>query len=80
MQLLLTTKRHFTVALWTPFKTIRNFPGIFERMRRAMLRRALNLMEDILSSYYKCGLSAVAKKVNVSGHMLIRILFSFFSV
>jgi hypothetical protein len=28
-------------------QTIRNCPGIFERMRRSVSRRALNLMEDI---------------------------------
>jgi hypothetical protein len=34
-------------------------------------RRALNHMEDILSAYYKCTLSAITRKLNVSGHMLI---------
>jgi hypothetical protein len=34
-------------------QTIRNYPGIVERMPRSMMRRALNLMEDILSTYYK---------------------------
>jgi hypothetical protein len=33
-------------------------------------RRVLNLMEDILSTYYKCSLSAITHKLNVSGHML----------
>jgi hypothetical protein len=55
-------------------QTIRNCPGIFERMRRSMMRcvrRALNLVEGILITYYKCTLSAITHKLNVSGHMLI---------
>jgi hypothetical protein len=32
----------------------------------------LNLMENILSTYYECTLSAGTHKLNVSGHMLIR--------
>jgi hypothetical protein len=28
-------------------QTIRNYPGICERMRRSMMKRALNIMEDI---------------------------------
>jgi hypothetical protein len=39
MQLLLITKRHFTIAVWMPVKTIRNCPGITERMWWSMLRR-----------------------------------------
>jgi hypothetical protein len=34
-------------------------------------RRALDLTEDILTTYYKRILSAVVHKLNVSGHMLI---------
>jgi hypothetical protein len=36
-------------------QTIPNYCGIFERMRQSMMRlsrRALNLMEDIVSTYY----------------------------
>jgi hypothetical protein len=40
-------------------QTIRNYPGIFERMWRSMSRRALNSMEYILSTYYKCVISAI---------------------
>jgi hypothetical protein len=40
-------------------------------------RRALNLMEDILSTYYKIILSAATHKLNVSGHMLIWTFSSF---
>jgi hypothetical protein len=38
---------------------------------RDVSRRALNRMEDILSAYYKCILSAITHKLNVSGHMLV---------
>jgi hypothetical protein len=37
-------------------------------------RRALNLMEDILSTYHKCTLTAITK-LNVYGLMLIWIFF-----
>jgi hypothetical protein len=40
-------------------------------------RRALNLMEAILGTYYKCILSAVPHKLNICGHMLIWTLFVF---
>jgi transposase len=36
-----------------------------------MSRRALNLVEDILSTSNKCTLSDITHKLNVSGHMLI---------
>jgi hypothetical protein len=32
-------------------------------------------MEDILSTYYKCPLSAITHKLNVSGHMSIWTVF-----
>jgi hypothetical protein len=38
----------------------------------------LNLIEDILSTYYKCTISAITHKLNVSGHMLIWTFFSCF--
>jgi hypothetical protein len=41
-------------------------------------RRVLNLMEDILNTYYKCIDSAITQKLNVSGHMLIWTLFLVF--
>jgi hypothetical protein len=56
-------------------QTIRNYPGIFEWMRRSMSRRALNLVEDILSTYCKCTLSAITHKLNVSGYMFIWTFF-----
>jgi hypothetical protein len=53
-------------------QAIRNCPGIFERMRRSMRRvkRALNPMKDILSTYYKCSVSAINHKLNIYEHML----------
>jgi hypothetical protein len=61
MQLLFTTNRHFTIALWMP---IRLSPTALASLNRNgdrwwdLSRRALNLMEDILSTYYnyKCTL------------------------
>jgi hypothetical protein len=41
-------------------------------------RRALNLTEDILSTYYKCTLSALIHKLNVSRHILIWTFFLVF--
>jgi hypothetical protein len=32
--------------------------------------RALNIMKDILSTYYKCAFSTMIKKLNISGHIL----------
>jgi hypothetical protein len=42
--------------------------------------RALKLMDDILRSYYKCTLSAITEKLNVSGHMLCGHVFLFWCV
>jgi hypothetical protein len=41
---------------------------------------ALDLMEGILSTYYKCTPTAVTCKFNVSGHMLIWHFFSYWYV
>jgi hypothetical protein len=78
MQLVLTTEKHFTIALWMSVNIIRNFPGIFERGDGPLWDaswRAPNLTEVILSTYYKCTLSAITHKLNVSGHMLMCIFF-----
>jgi hypothetical protein len=40
-----------------------------------MSRRALKLMKEIVSTYYKCTLSVVTQRLNVSGHMLIWTFF-----
>jgi hypothetical protein len=77
MQLLLTTKRHFTVALWMR-QTIHNYPDILNGCGGAwwvVSRLALNVMEDILSTYYKRTPSAVTHKLNISCHMLIWTFF-----
>jgi hypothetical protein len=68
MQLLLTKEalHHRTVDAC---QTIRNCPGIFERMLRSMIqsvKAAVNLMEDILTTYYKCTFSAITHKLHVS--------------
>jgi hypothetical protein len=47
-------------------QTIRNYPGIFEWIRLFMMglaERSLNLV-DILSTHYKCTLSAVNSQIN----------------
>jgi hypothetical protein len=59
-------------------KTVRIYPGIFERMRRSMMKLVEACIEshgDILSTYYKCTLSAITHKLNVSGLMLIWTFF-----
>jgi hypothetical protein len=78
MPLLLTTKRHFTVALWMPVKTIRIYPDIMERIRWSMVRCVEAYIESHgghLSTYYKCTLSAITHELNVSRYMLIWTLF-----
>jgi hypothetical protein len=42
MQLLLTKKNHFTIALWMPL----NYPSIFERMRWSTTRRVAACSES----------------------------------
>jgi hypothetical protein len=74
MQLLLTTKWHFTIALWMPVRLSAATPASLNGCGSHwwdVSRRALNLMEDILSTYYKYTLSAVSHKLNVSGHLFI---------
>jgi hypothetical protein len=45
-------------------QTIRNYPGIFARMRRS-----------VMSTYFKCTLSAITHKLNVFGHMILSTFF-----
>jgi hypothetical protein len=74
MQLLLTTKRRFTIAVWMPVRLSATAPPSVNGCDGPwwnVPRRALNLMEDILSTYYKSTLSDVTHKLNVSGHKLI---------
>jgi hypothetical protein len=78
-QLLLTTKRHFTISLWMPVRLSAIAPAFLYGCGGPwwdVSRLALNLMEDILNTYYTCTLSGTTHKLNVSGHMLIWI-FSF---
>jgi hypothetical protein len=80
----LTTKRHFTLALWMPVRLSATTPAFLNRCGRGpwwdVLRRALDLMEDILSTCYKCTLTAVTHKLHVHGHMLIWTFFSCFGL
>jgi hypothetical protein len=70
----LTTKRHFTIALWMPVRVSTTTLPSLNRCGGPwwdVLRRSSNLMEDIFSTYYKCTLSAITHKLSVSKHMLI---------
>jgi hypothetical protein len=78
MQLLLTMKRHFTIASPMPVRLSPTTPVSMIGCSGPwwdVLRRALNLMEDILSTSYKCTLSAITHKWNVFEHMLIWTFF-----
>jgi hypothetical protein len=74
MQLLLTMKMHFTIAMWMPVKTIRNCTGIFVRMRRSTMRRVEAFIESH-GGHFQRTLSAVTHKLNVSGRILIWAYF-----
>jgi hypothetical protein len=54
-------------------QTIRNYPSILckDAVVHDVSSCALNLMEDILNTYYKCTLSAITHKLNAPRHMLI---------
>jgi hypothetical protein len=72
LQPLLTTKRH--IALWMPVRVSATTPVSLHGCGGPswdMSRRALNLVEDILSTYYKRNISAITHKSNVSGHILM---------
>jgi hypothetical protein len=78
MQLLLTTKRHFTIVLWMPVRLSTTTPASLNGCSGPwwdMLRHKLNPVENILSIYYKCTPSAITHKLNVSGHMMIWTFF-----
>jgi hypothetical protein len=51
---------------------------LFAWMRRSISSHALNLMEAILSTCYKCTLSAVTHNLNAPGHKLMWTCFSCF--
>jgi hypothetical protein len=62
MQLLLTTKRHFTIALWMPVRLSAATPASLHRCGGPwwdVSRRASNFMEAILSTQCKCILSVI---------------------
>jgi hypothetical protein len=69
---------HFTIALWMPVRLAATTPASLDGCSGPwwdVLRHALNLMEGILSIYYKCTLSAITHKLNVSGRLLIWTCF-----
>jgi hypothetical protein len=71
-------KRHFTIALWMPVRLSATTPESLNGCGGPwcdVSRRSLNLLEDILSIYYKCTLSDITHKLNVSGHTLIWTFF-----
>jgi hypothetical protein len=64
-------------------QTVWNCPDIFDWMQQSIKRcvePCINFMEDILNTYYKCTLSAIKYKLNVSRHMLIWIFFYCFDM
>jgi hypothetical protein len=70
---LLTTKTRFTIALWMPLRLSATTPASLNGCDGPwwdVSRCAMNLMEDTLSNYYKCTLSAIT-----SGYMLIWTCF-----
>jgi hypothetical protein len=59
-------------------QTISRYPGIFARMRRSMMRRVEACMESHGGHFehlLQSTISAVAHKLNVSGHMLMCTFF-----
>jgi hypothetical protein len=73
MQLLLTMKKCFTIALWVPARLSATAPASLNRCSSPqwdVSRCALNVMEDILSTCYKHILSAITYKLNFSRHVL----------
>jgi hypothetical protein len=59
-------------------QTIRNYLGVFKRMRWSMKRRVEACIESHgghLSTYYKCTLSAITHKLKVFGHIFITTFF-----
>jgi hypothetical protein len=59
-------ERHFTIALWMLVRLSATTPESlngFGGPRWDMSRRALNFMQDIVSTYYECTFSAVIRKI-----------------
>jgi hypothetical protein len=74
-------KRHITIALWMSLRLSATILDvIFEQILRSMTRVRWNLLEDILSTCYKHTNSAITKKLNVTGHMLIWTFFPWFGM
>jgi hypothetical protein len=74
VQLLLTTKRHLTIALWLHIRLSTSAPASLHGCGcpwRDVSMRAFGLTEDILSTYYKYNISAITYKLNVSENMMV---------
>jgi hypothetical protein len=67
MQLLLTMKRHHGC--------LSDYLQVPQYLWMNVAVMCTDLMEDILGTYYKCALSAITHKLNVSAHMLLWKLF-----
>jgi hypothetical protein len=69
MQLLLTTKRNFTFALWMPVRLSATAPGVLEGTRKSVMRRILACVEsqgghlDHLLQMYPFGCNSQIKSV-----------------
>jgi hypothetical protein len=66
--LLLTTKRHFTVALWLPVRLSATTPASLNRWQLSVMRCAEACIKSRghFALIYKCTLQAITHKVNVS--------------
>jgi hypothetical protein len=72
-------EEELTIALWTPVRLLATTPESLNGSGGPWWdasRRALNVMEDILSTYYRCAFSAITQKLYASGHMLVWTFFS----
>jgi hypothetical protein len=70
--------RSLDVSLPQSSETSLNVPGIFEQMLRSMMKHVEACIEFCGGHFehlYKCTLSAVTHRLNVSGHMLIWTFF-----
>jgi hypothetical protein len=75
-------KRHFTIALWMPVRLSTTAPASLHRCGgpwRDVSRCAPNLVEDILSTYYKCTFSVISHILCVSRHTVCQYGLFFLS-
>jgi hypothetical protein len=72
-----------TIALWMPVRLSVTTPASLSGRGGPwwdVSRRALNLMEDILSTYYKCTLSAITQKIKCFQTLFDLDIFSCFDM